>query len=144
MADSVIDTTVLAFSNAEIAARRPGNAFDIRLRVLEDIVSGTRRLRYNSRLLGEYIDHVDEHRNDVIEMFFSLLDSSAAVLVRRNTLSRQHFNLATNDCNWPSHDQHLLAAAIDGVASAVFVTEERLACCRAAIKRRLGIDVRHV
>jgi hypothetical protein len=35
MPDSVVDTSTVAFSNGDIAGRKPGNLFDRRLTVLE-------------------------------------------------------------------------------------------------------------
>src|SRR5258708_11582316 len=111
MNDAVLDTTVVAFGNSDIAARKRGNSLDVRLRILEAAVTRQIRIRYTPKLLGEYQQHVRERRNDVIELFFAVLDSGAAVLVRRNTLSRHHHARAVGE-RWPPHDEHLLAAAI--------------------------------
>jgi hypothetical protein len=124
MADSVLDATVVAFGNGDIAARRPGNLFDRRLTAIEQVASGLRRLRYNTRLLGEYTQLIQERRNDVIELFFTALDDERSVLVKRNTLSRQDYARARK-CRWPTHDQHLLAAAVEGNDPTIFVTESR-------------------
>src|SRR5215467_12997736 len=109
MPDCVVDAAVVALSNGNIAGRRPGNSLDRRLNVLEQIVRGLRRLRYNPRLLHEYQQVIREHRNDVIEALFELLDDTRrSILVRRNSLSRQDYQTATRACGWPSHDQHLV------------------------------------
>jgi len=139
MADSVIDATVVAFANGNIAARKQGNAFDRRLEAIEQVVNGQRRLRYNSKLLREYQNLIQEHRNDVIDLFFIVL-ADRAVLVRGNTLSRQHYGRART-CRWPAHDQHLLAAALGGDEPTIFVTEARLAQCAAQILARFTIRV---
>jgi hypothetical protein len=145
MADCVVDASVVHFANGDIAGRRPGNLFDRRLRVLEQVVRGVRRLRYNPKLLGEYAQLVRVHRNDVVEALFILLDdTSRAVFVRRNTLSGQHHATATEKCRWPSHDQHLLAAALGGDDPAVVVTEERLNRCAAAILAKFAIRVEYL
>ena len=140
MPDCVLDATVVAMANGNIAGRRPGNAFDRRLRVVEQVVRGTLRLRYNSKLLGEYLPLVQEFRNDVIEVFFTLL-VDRGVLVKRNTLSRQGHAIAVKRCRWPSHDQHLLAAALGGMEPALFVTEMLHDTCGACIYRNLAIRV---
>src|SRR5258707_5093776 len=124
MPDCVLDTTVVAMANGDIAARRPGNIFDRRLVVLESVVNGTLRLRYNTKLLGEYQRLIRDHRNDIIEALFIVL-ADRAIFVPRSTLARQHYRTATEKCHWPGHDQHLLAAALHGDDSALFVTERR-------------------
>jgi len=146
MPDCVVDATIIRFTNTQLAARKPGNAFDRRLTVLEQIVRGLRRARYNTRLLGEYTALLGQapFRNDVIEAFFAILDSSRAVRVKSNRLSQGDHAMATRQCRWPSHDQHLLAAAIGGNRPEVMVTEVRLANCGPDISRRFGIRVVHI
>ena len=144
MPDYVFDASVVAMANGQIAGRRPGNVFDKRLRVLEQVVNGTRRLRYNPKLLVEYQQLVKTHRNDVIEVFFAVLDSGRSVRVARNTLTRQHHTRATSNCAWPGHDQHLLAAAIGGDDPSVFVTEDRLAQCAARILAHFSIHIKQL
>lgn len=143
MSDVVFDTTVVAWANRDMGARRPGNSFDRRLRLLERARDGQLRIRYNKRLLGEYQRRVMERRNDIIEMFFVLLDSTRAIRVSRNNLSRQHHQRAVQE-GWPSHDQHLLAAAVGGDRPCVYVDEHHLAACGAGIHRVLGIRVQRV
>ena len=86
MPDCVLDAAVVGMANGDIAARRPGNVFDRRLVVIEEVVRGLRRLRYNTRLLGEYRPLTLIRRNDVIELFFSVL-ADRGVFVSRNNLS---------------------------------------------------------
>jgi hypothetical protein len=138
--DSVFDTTVVALSNKNIADRKKGNAFDRRLRLLEAATGGRVRIRYNSKLLTEYVDHVREHRNDVVDLFFEVLDSSRAIRVGRNTLSRQDHRRAVEQ-RWPNHDQHLLAAALGGNHPSIYVTEELLANCASGIHRVFRIRI---
>jgi hypothetical protein len=123
-----------------ISARRPGNVLDQRLRVIEQVVAGGRRLRHNQKLLGEYEQLIRDYRNDVIEVLFSILDSDRSVLVPRNTLSRQDYATARR-CNWPSHDQHLLAAALGGIDPSIHVTEPRLAQCGRRILASFGVRI---
>jgi hypothetical protein len=143
MNDTVFDTTVVAFSNTHLSARRRGNSLDTRLRLLEGTIRGDFRVRYNAKLLNEYEQHVRQHRNDVIEMFFAVLDSERAVLVKKNSLSRQEFNLARNH-RWPSHDQHLIAAALGGCQTHIYVTEAALVACASGIYRVFRIRVQAV
>jgi hypothetical protein len=140
MNDAVIDTSVVTFANCDLLARMPGETFDRTLHVLELARDGELHLRYNPKLLTEYHDHVKECRNDVIEIFFTLLDSPGAVLVPRNSLSRQHYQLALRN-GWPTHDQHLLAAAIEGDRPHIYVTEQILANCAARVYRTFRIRV---
>lgn len=139
MADSVLDATVVAFANGDIAARRPGNVFDRRLAAIEQVAHGRRRLRYNQKLLGEYQQVIQERRNDVIDLFFSVL-ADRSFRVRANTLSRQDHAKAKK-CRWPSHDQHLLAAAVGGDRPTIFVTESRHAACAAKILSCFGVHI---
>lgn len=140
MNDGVLDTTVVACANCAIEARRQGNSLDRRAALLESCVSGLLRVRYNKVLLQEYEDHVHKYRNDLIETFFALLDSASSVFVSRSTLSRQNYDRALRCC-WPSHDQHLLAAAMDGVRPYIYVTEDALSRCAKKIHREFGIRV---
>lgn len=141
MPDCVLDATVVAFANGDLAARRRGNVFDRRLLVIEEVVRGHRRLRYNTRLLGEYSRLIQEYRNDVVHLLFQVLDSERSVRVPRSSLSRQNYDTATTRCGWPSHDQHLLAAAVDGLDPSIFVTEKVLADCAAPVRRHFHIHV---
>jgi len=139
MPDSILDATVVAFANGNIAARAKGNAFDRRLAAIEQVAYGHRRLRYNQKLLREYQQVIKEYRNDVVDLFFTVL-TDRSILVRTNTLSRQDYARAKK-CRWPSHDQHLLAAAMGGDEPTIFVTESRHAVCAAKILARFGIHI---
>jgi hypothetical protein len=141
MIDAVLDTTVVAIGNKDIAGRKAGNSFDRVLAVLEKILDGTVLVRYNNKLRVEYTEHVRERRNDFIENFFSILDSSQAIFVRKNSLSRQEYALAVVADRWPSHDQHLIAAAIGGENPTIYVTEHALDVCGARIYRDFDIHV---
>ena len=144
MIDYVLDATFVAFSNGDLAGRRPGNVLDRRLKVVEEVIyRQDRRLRYNQRLRREYEDHAKTTRNDFVEVFFSYLDSNRPFRVPRNTLSRQHYNTATK-IRWPGHDQHLLAAAIGGIKPHLFVTEHKHAVYAAKVKQAFGITVLRV
>jgi hypothetical protein len=143
MAEWVFDATVIGISNTDLRRRRRGNALDRRLVLIENAVSGVARVRYNRKLLGEYQRLASQYKNDVIELFFAILDSGGAVLVGRNTLSRQEYSLALA-CRWPSHDQHLLAAAVGGAAVTVFVTEARHVQCASKIRRNFAISIQEV
>lgn len=144
MPDCVLDATVVALANGDLAGRRPGNVFDRRLGAIEQVVTGTRRLRYNPRLLREYQRLIRDYRNDVIELLFFVLDSDRSIFVGRNTLSRQDYDKAIRRCQWPSHDQHLLAAALDGVNPIIVVTEPRLAQCAPRILACFAVHVEHL
>ena len=144
MSDCVLDTTVVSLSNKELLSRQIGGAFDRALSIIEDIVSGTRRIRYNPRLVNEYGKHINRHNNDAIHVLFQLLDSDRAFFVATNSLRRHEYALAIRKCRWPSHDQHLIAAAIGGVDPSIFVTEARHAVCAGKVHRYLGIEIHHI
>ena len=140
MHDCVVDATVIHMANGDISGRRPGNVLDKRLTALHQISSGARRLRYNPKLLGEYQRVARERRNDIIELFFTAL-AERAILVTRNKLPRHIYATAIQMCGWPSHDQHLLAAAVGGVRPSILVTEQGHLNCAACIRRRLEIRI---
>jgi len=144
MNDCVIDATIVCLSNQALANRAPGSPLDQRLRVIELVISAIRRVRFNARLLSEYERVARKHQNDLIQLFFAILDSPKAVRVSRNSLSRQVYAAAVGDCGWPSHDQHLIAAALDGVNPCICVTESHHAVCSELIWRRLKIQIEHI
>jgi|SRR5208337_2809630 len=141
MPDCVLDAAVVYFANGELAGRRSGNALDRRLSVIEQAARGIWRIRYNPKLLGEYQRLIQESRNDVIDLFFILLDSEHAFFVKRNTLSGPQYEIAIKKCRWPSHDQHLLAAALGGDRPTVFVSEARHVACAKKILARFAVRV---
>jgi len=143
MNDGVLDTTVVACANCDLRARTQGNSLNRRAALIERCVTGSLRVLYNKVLLQEYKNHIREHRNDLIESFFAVLDSATAFLVRRSTLSRQDYNRA-RACRWPSHDQHLLAAALGGVRASIYVTEQALSRCAESIRREFRVRVEKV
>lgn len=144
MPDCVVDASVVAFANGDIDGRRPGNIFDRRLTLLEQIVRGARRLRYNGRLVYEYEQLIKNYRNDVIEALFALLDDTRrSIRVPRSSLSRADHSKATEKCGWPDHDQHLLAAAIGGSDPLIAVTEDRLHQCAATIFKHFQVHIEY-
>lgn len=143
MADSVFDASFVGKANGPTQAEMEGNFLHRRLTAMRSVTSGARRVRYNSKLLQEYRQIVRVYRNDVIDQFFELLDSPRAVLVARNTLSRQDKAKAVS-CRWPSHDQHVLAAARGGTEVIIHVTENALGACSANVRRIFGFQVNHI
>jgi hypothetical protein len=112
---------------------------DRRLHAIEDFLIGRRVAWYNTKLEGEYLEHLKVIRNDVIEAFVSRL-ADHGKRSNRSKLSRQDY-AASKDLGWPSHDQHLLAAALEGTRSTIFVTEKLLATCKRGVKRKFQINV---
>jgi hypothetical protein len=106
---------------------------------LEEALSGHTVPRYNKKLLKEYENHLVTHRNDVITAFLVLL-ADKGVFVPKSTLPRQVYARAQS-IRWPTHDQHLLAAAIDEEGTRILVTETALANCARAAKREFGVVV---
>jgi len=138
MDDAVIDATVLTFANGPIGPQ-PGGSLARCLPVIRRIVDSQWRCRYNTTLLQEYDDHVRTHRNDIVVAFFALLDSPHAVKGRNNL--RHHEYATARSIRWPTHDHHLLAAAIGGTNPAIVVTEPALARLHKQAKRRFGVSV---
>ena len=141
MPDWVIDATIVGMTNTELTERHPGNLLDRRLTVMERVAKSEARLRYNQKLLGEYETLTRKRKNDVIELLFALLDSTSAIIVPKNSLTRQEFDVAKNKCGWPSHDQHLLAAAIGGIDPSIFVTERHHCRCKSRILRHFSVHI---
>jgi hypothetical protein len=139
MPNTVYDAAFIAFSNGALVGRRRGNLLDKRLATIEEFVNGRRVAWYNNKLLSEYEMHIKQRRNDVIDTFFIRL-VDAGRKATRNTLSRTHFATATK-IRWPSHDQHLLAAAIEAGNATIYVTEELLGNCAANVRRNFGAKV---
>lgn len=137
----MIDTTVVALSNVKLTCLKEGSNLQARIRLLEQCFSGKKRIRFNGRLKEEYNSKVRAFDNDFVRLFFELLTSSRAVFVNRSTLSRQHYNKAQNDCGWPSHDQHLLAAAVGGEDVILYITEDDHWKCRNKIRRVFDFDL---
>jgi hypothetical protein len=140
MTDCVVDATVIHLANGDLVSRQLGTLFDRRLRLLEQVTNGSRRLRYNPKLLGEYERLTREVRNDIVELFFIAL-SEKAFLVKRNTLSRQDYRTANRKCGWPGHDQHLIAAALGGNDPHLVVTERWHIKCAACVLRSFAIHI---
>jgi hypothetical protein len=144
MSDAVFDTSVVAYANVAAGVRKHNwESLGRRSALLQSAVSRRVRVRYNPKLLIEYTQHVKRGRNDLIEAFFAILDSPSAIAVRSNNLTRQKHQLATGE-GWPSHDEHLLAAAIEGDRPTIYVTEVDLGVCAAGIHRVFRIHVRLV
>ena len=139
MRDTVYDTSFVAYSNGELAGRKANNVLDRRLSKIEEFVEGKRVAWYNDKLLGEYRDKVRRTRNDVIETFLIRL-ADAGRRAARSRLSRTNYAKALK-AQWPSHDQHLLAAAIEGTRATIFVTEKVLEDCAKSAKREFGFSV---
>lgn len=142
MGNTVYDTSFLALSNGDIAARKRGNVFDRRICKIEEFIKGARIAWYNNKLFAEYTMHVAQRRNDVVEAFFLRL-ADHGKKAKRNTLSTPQY-AQCRQTRWPTHDQHLLAAAIEAGNSTIFVTEQALADCAATVKRRFGISVTQI
>ncbi len=133
------DATVIVLANGDLAGRKAGNALDRRLTAIEECAVGRRVALYNDKLRGEYEKHIVKCRNDVVEVFMAGL-TEYGQYVKRNKLTRAAY-VKAREVRWPSHDQHVLAAAIAGVAADVFVTEKKHADCAASIRRLFGVQV---
>src|SRR6266511_2115767 len=143
MSDCVFDTSFVATANGSLTGEKKGTLLHRRLTEIRKVVDRENRVRYNPKLLTEYMTVVKKRRNDVVDQFFELLDSDRAVRLKTNTL-RHADKTKANDCRWPTHDQHVLAAAIGGTEVSIHVTENALGACAAAIKRVFGFKVNHV
>jgi hypothetical protein len=136
MSDAVFDATVVRYTNKGLTddAKRVGAAAGIKL--LQVFLQSDRKLRYNPKLKGEYQKETGS-QSDLIKAFYQFLDSPRGVFVKTNQLRKAPYARA-RECNWPGHDDHLLAAAIDAAEVTIYYTEHRHAVCVAAVRRRFG------
>jgi hypothetical protein len=139
--DTVVDATVVVFANNALAIGDSG-VLGRCLTIISEVIHDERRCRYNSKLLGEYIMHVGRQPSDFVHLFFGVLESSRAVL-GRNSLCPGDRERAES-MKWPSHDRHLLAAAVGGENPCIMVTERRLASLHEPAKREFGVCVKLV
>ena len=139
MPNTVYDAAFVAYSNGDLVGRKRGNVLDKRLKAIEQFLTGERVAWYNNKLFTEYEMHVRLRRNDLIDAFFMRLVDVGRKAIR-SRLSRPHFATAT-EIRWPSHDQHLLAAAIEAEDATKFTTEEVLANCARGARRCFGVRV---
>lgn len=137
MSDAVFDATVITYSNRGLLETDKTEYASAGIALLTKFVSSTRRIRVNPKLVREYEEH-NVRRSDLIELFLTLLTSDRTVHSKKNTLPT-HLFLKSRKAGWPTHDQHLLAAADDGAF--IYVTEQRHSVCSAKIKRDMSISV---
>ena len=143
MSDSVVDTSFIAMANEELAEVGQNELLHRRISAIGNIVDGKDRLRVNPKLLKEYEPHIRERRNDIVDQFVALLDAPETIKLSSSSL-RKADNVRANDCRWPTHDKHLLAAAMGGEAVTIHVTENALALCARDVRRVFGFKVNHV
>ena len=143
MPEAVFDTSFLHTANGPYSGQKNSSALNRRLTAIRGVNSGHSRVRYNDKLLAEYSNSLKVHRNDVIEQFIELLDSKKAIRLPSSTL-RHADKAKANECRWPTHDQHVLAAAVGGSGVVIHVTENALGACAKKVKRIFGIKINHV
>jgi hypothetical protein len=145
MAECVFDASFIGYANDPLDEVNfaPGTLLRRRVTALETVTSGRSRLRCNPKLIAEYDQLVKVHRNDMIEQFIALLDSEQTIKLKSSTLRRQDKVKAT-DCGWPTHDQHVLAAAVGGTDVVVHVTEGIMGVCAPKVWRIFRIRVNFV
>jgi hypothetical protein len=134
MPECVFDASFIAYANGPLSNAKAGNLLHRRLCAIRTVTTGRSRVRYNRKLLQEYINHASARRNDVIDQFFELLDSARAICVLRSTLSRID-KVKADTCGWPTHDQLVLAAAVGGQQVTIHATEFAHGMCSKKIKR---------
>jgi hypothetical protein len=143
MDDCVFDASFIAKANGHLAGEKQGNLLNRRLSAIRQVTSGKSRIRYNPKLLDEYCHLVKELRNDIVDQFVTLLEDENTVRLSGSTLCRQD-KAKANKCRWPTHDQHVLAAAVGGKQVTIHVTENALGGCSVAVKKCFGFKVNYV
>jgi hypothetical protein len=136
----VFDATVVRYGNIPMEARASDSVANRRLAAVEGfVIERAVVARYNPKLAHEYQPAFDDPQNDVIAaMLIALADTG--IFVKSNTLSRPHY-ARMRDTRWPSHDQHLLAAAVEGKDPLIFTCEDAHGVCAKAVRREFGIAV---
>jgi hypothetical protein len=144
MPESVYDASIIGYANVSL-----GDPTGERRQFLEDLIaaihrvlSGRDRLRVNTTLRTEYEQVARGVRNDVVDQFFAILTGEGAVAAKNSLRSFE--NDRAHKCNWPSHDRHLIAAAIDGVGVTIHVTENRLGRCANKVWQVFKIRIEHI
>jgi len=143
MSDCVVDTSFIALANKTMEEPPTEDVLYQRIDAIRLIVETNQRLRVNPKLLTEYEPHIKEQRNDVVDQFVALLDDPNTVKLSSNTL-RKADNAKANTCRWPTHDKHVLAAAIDGDNVTIHVTDNVLGNCAKAVRRIFGFKINHI
>ena len=82
MSECVFDASFIGKANGLLTGEKTGNLLNKRLVAMRSVTTGTSRIRYNDRLLAEYTCLVREHRNDVVEQLFEMLDKGQNVKVK--------------------------------------------------------------
>lgn len=142
MRSTVFDTRLVASANGDIRARRPGNILDCRLILLEQAVARVTTTLVNKKLLKEYNSKIPQSgiRNDSVRSFIEFVIDHG-VDSGRSTLSHSDY-VKAHEARWPTHDHHLIAAAIGHNHVTIFVTEQNHFVCTREIHRRFGITIR--
>ncbi len=134
MKDTVYDASFVKFSLAESSESERSELTNQRWKEIEGFIVGKRKLYYNQKLGKEYNQLLKNATNDdsVQAFIFALVDTG--IKGSKNGLSRQK-RVQAQAAGWPTHDDHLLSAALLGTKTEIFVTEQTLANCGTAIKR---------
>jgi hypothetical protein len=145
MAECVFDASFIGYANGpldgQVAALKevPRQL----LATIETVIAGRGRLRCNPKLLEEYDKLTKVPYNDLIVLFITLLDSERTTKLKSNTLRRQD-NAKAEECGWPQHDRHVLAAAVGGTDVTIHITEPRLGRCSTKVWRVFKIRVNFI
>ena len=138
MSDAVVDASVIGMTDEDLLAQGSEDSIRRRVKLIDDCANKKLRLRCNPTLEGEYSRILKDSNKDLHILFLGALES--AFRVTKNKLDR-HAYLRSLDAGWPSHDQHLLAAAIGGTRPTIYVTEKKLFSCATKVKREFSISV---
>lgn len=139
---AVIDTRIVVEMNIADEQDTLASRYCERVSLLARCYKGDLLIRLNSKLLREYKTKAPKTANDYVEAFFAILDNrERARMVKRNKLEKK-LHVKCNECRFPSHDQHLLAAAVldadESGSVTIFVAEKAHTNCAPCIWRKMG------
>lgn len=105
----VYDTSFVARANGDLSDMKPNSVLYKRISAISLSTTGKAKARYNRKLYQEYMDHIKELRNDFINVFITSLEKNG-ILIEKMTVEKIKWIKVKK--LWPSHDRHLLAAAL--------------------------------
>ncbi len=136
--EAVFDICLIHYAGLDVRQ----NLSTDRVEAVREGIRGNPRPRFSPMLAHLYRERLKFlEGNELFQSFVHALDDpSRSTRVEKSGL-RRHETQKARDCNWPSHDDLLLAVAIPEPACAIRTTEQRLARCRQALQRVLRVKV---
>ena len=137
----VIDTTVSQKANAPLTTTpRSHSDFAKRIRLIEDVLEGKKRVLYSWKLMDEYIRKLPSPRNDYIRLLFELLADPKRRLENWVNWPGRDREKARK-CRYPEEDDHVLRTAIRPKRSTIITEESRMLVADECIYRNFKVHI---